>query len=172
MTHRRPALTCLLLALSFAAAACDQGPTPIGGFDSDGCDPPADDGPRLDIGAPAEQPLAIDCSFAFLDTIETIRLEANDELDYPVGGDLKVSAAFFDDDFEGRSFHVTVYTDAGTVGSTALYQLGAGARPVNEFFGDHGFTGLNSVKDPASSESLQYACFARDPADPIQGWVE
>jgi hypothetical protein len=27
-------------------------------------------------------------------------------------------------------------------------------------------------QDPASGVNVQYACFARDPADPIEGWDE
>jgi hypothetical protein len=156
----------MLLALSLAA--CDQGSTPIGGFDDDGCDPTAAE----DSGA-AAQALAIDCSFAFGDVIETMRFEANIENPpFVVGGDLRASVSLFDDEFEGRSFSISIYDEAGTVGNVALYQLQTGARPLNEFVGDHGFTGLNWVRDPASGETVQYACFARDPADPIDGWDE
>jgi hypothetical protein len=46
-------------------------------------------------------------------------------------------------------------------------------RPANEFWGDHGFTGLNYVNHPADfQDGLQYACFASDPADPIHEWEE
>jgi hypothetical protein len=157
----------MLLALSLAA--CDQGQTPIGGFDDEGCaEPTADDG-----GGAAALAIAVDCSFAFDDATQTVRFEANAErVPFVAGGDLNVSAALFDDELEGRSFSVSIYDDAGTVGNVALYQFQAGTRPVNEFVGDHGFTGLNWVQDPASGENVQYACFARDPADPIDGWDE
>lgn len=169
MTHCRLPLPFLLLALSLAA--CDQGQTPIGGFDDEGCsDPTAGD----DGGAALA--IAIDCSFAFGagDMPQTVRFDANtDPAPFAVGGDLNARGYLIDEgDFEGRSFSISVYDDMGTVGHTALYQLQAGTRPLNEFAGDHGFTGLNWVQDPASGDNVQYACFARDPADPIEGWDE
>jgi hypothetical protein len=175
MTPRRSRLACsasLLVALSLAAA-CDKGETPIGGFD-DECDPTVadDDGPLLDVAAPADEPIAIDCSFSFDGVTETVRYEADVEYEArAVGGDLNVSATLFDDELEGRSFSISLYDDAGTVGSTVLYQFSS-TPPVNEFAGQHGFTGLNWVRDPASGENVQYACFARHPDDPIEGWDE
>jgi len=175
MIHRHPRLACLLLLTLSLAAACDKGQTPIGGFDDEGCDPTAGDdgGALLDVAAPAASPLAVDCSYSFDGVTETVRFEAN--VDYEalaVGGDLNLSASLFDDGIEGRSFSITLYDLAGTVGNTVLYQIAAGARPLNEFEGQHGFTGLNWVQDPATGENVQYACFARDPADPIEGWEE
>ena len=166
MTHLRPSLAypSLLLALCLAAA-CDQGETPIGGFEPEECTDPDDGDPPLDI--------VVDCTIAFADFTETRRFEPNVEsVPWMVGGDLLANANLFDDATEGRSFNITFYDEAGTVGSTAIYQFASGTRPRNEFLGQHGFTGLNWVKDPASDESVQYACFARGPADPIQGWDE
>ena len=70
------------------------------------------------------------------------------------------------------SFSVAIFALDGTAGGSALYQFAPGRRPLNEFWGDHGFTGLNSVRDPGTGENVQYACFARDPAEPVQGWEE
>ena len=175
MTHRHLLLACsCLLALSLAAA-CDKGETPIGGFDDEGCDATAGEegSVPLDVGVPANEPIAVDCSYSFDDVTETVRFEANAEYEArSVGGDLVLSASLFDDDIEGRSFSISIYDEAGTVGSTAIYQIAAGTRPRNEFVGQHGFTGLNWVRDPATGENLQYACFARDPDDPVEGWEE
>lgn len=171
MTHRHPPLACSLLVLGLALAACDQGETPIGGFDDEGCsDPTAADG--ADSGdAPLE--LAVDCSFAFAGAIETTRIEANAEYEARVvGGDLSMAATLSDDEFEGRSFSISIFSTDGTVSTSVLYQVAPGTRPINEFWGQHGFTGLHSVREPASGETVQWACFARDPADPVQGWEE
>lgn len=175
MLHRYPLLTCsCLLALSLAVA-CDKGETPIGGFDDEGCDATAGDdgGVRLDVAAPVLEPIAVDCSFSFPGLDQTVRFEAN--VDYEprvIGGDLNVVATLTDEEFEGRSFSISVFDIEGTMGATVLYQFPDGTRPVYEFAGDHGFTGLHWVQDPATEDNVQWACFARDPDDPVQGWEE
>jgi hypothetical protein len=150
MTSRHPHLAySLVLALSLAAA-CDQGETPIGGFEPSECPDPSASDTVADGGDPPAEEIAIDCSFSFADNIQTFTFEANVESEpRVVGGDVD-----------------------GTVGSTVIYQFAGDTRPVNEFWGQHGFTGLNWVKDPLSGENVQYACFARDPADPVQSWED
>jgi hypothetical protein len=116
-------------------------------------------------------PLVVDCSFAWEGTTTTLRFEdeAADDLSY---GDLIVSVSLFDDEYEGRSFSVTAYTEDGVVGNTVLYQMVGDEHPRNEFAGQHGFTGLNWVRDPASMNNLQYACFARSPGEAVRGWED
>jgi hypothetical protein len=173
MTHRHPRLAySVLLALSLAAA-CDQGDTPIGGFEPSECPDPSAGDTVADGGDPPAEAIAIDCSFSFADNTQTFTFEANVEYEpRVVGGDLNLTATLFDDDFEGRSFQISIYDVDGSVGNVAIYQFAPGTRPVNEFWGQHGFTGLNWVQDPLSGDNVQYACFARDPADPVQSWED
>ena len=139
------------LSLLVLSAACDDG------------------GAGVSPGDLVTGPMVVDCSFSWEAQTTTVRIDGPDA--EPLAfGELRVSARFFDDEFEGRSFSVTAYTEDGVVGHTALYQLRGQQHPRNEFVGQHGFTGLNWVSEPASKQNLQYACFARSPDDPVQGW--
>jgi hypothetical protein len=165
-------LSCLAFTPLLLALACDQGDTSVGGFDDDGCDG-AETGDEPDPSGFA--PIAVDCSFSF----EGVQQDATVlpiEIDEPptelAFGDLKVGLNLSDSEFEGRTFSITVYKEDSSVLSTAIYQMLSSRLPVNEFVGQHGFTGLNWVKDPAVQENLQYACFARDPNDPPISWEE
>jgi hypothetical protein len=167
LTH----LSLSLLTVLALGAACDRGETPIGGFDSDGCADVADDSG----GAVAVEAMVVDCSFYYQDVQQSVRFESTDD----VGGTLEqvqisdtlvVETTYSDSEFEGRSVSIRVLTAADELITATLYQIDPARRPVNEFWGDHGFTGLNYVRDPANGETLQYACFASDPADPIHEW--
>ena len=167
LTHFRflPVLLCL------GVAACDQGETPIGGFDDDGC-------MANDDGGEERQAMVVDCSFYYAGEQQAVRFEpVNQESEdtlttVTISETLVVEAALWDDEFEGRSFSIRVFSPEGTSFSSTLYQTGP-ARPRNEFWGDHGFTGLNQVRDPGNpDENLQYACHASDPADPIHEWED
>ena len=166
-------------ALAFAAAvtltvaACDQDPTPIGGFDTDGCVADGGDG-----GTERVQ-MVVDCSFSYAGVGQSVRLIANnpqgagESIKLSFGNSLEFSGMYTDDEFEGRSLAVSVSTDMGaTLVTTTLYQMDPTRFPANEFWGDHGFTGLGYVRDPENGETLQYACFAADPADPVHEWTE
>lgn len=173
-----------LLALTVAAlplAACDTGTTPLGGFDDAGCNGDTEGNTSVADsaadGPPADQGIAIDCSFFWADETQTIRFNANELGKEPTpplefGDALLVDANVFDSDFESRSFSITVYTEDGALSSTTLYQMAPGTLPVNEFWGQHGFTGLRYVDEPGTNNTLQFACFARDPSDPVSGWEE
>ena len=76
---------------------------------------------------------------------------------------------FSDSEIEGRSFSIRVLDGEALLIST-LYQMDPAQPPANEFWGDHGFTGLNYVRDPVSGETLQYACVAMDPGAPLHTW--
>jgi len=137
-----------------------------------GCDPGGGGGGEdgESGGAPAEAvPIAIDCSLAF-EGQESITLDTPDVEVTRTFGALQMSAILFDDPYEGRSFDIGFHTDDGTVGTNALYQMDRTKLPVNEFWGDHGFTGLQWVKDPSTGVNVQWACFARDPAEPVHQW--
>jgi hypothetical protein len=172
MTHRHPRLACsvlLLLALPLTAA-CDKGETPIGGFEE--CPDPSA-GSVADGGNPPADEIAIDCLFSFAGNSQVVTFEANAEYEpRVVGGDLNVTATLFDDEFEGRSFQMSIHALDGSVSTAAIYQFAPDARPVDEFWGDHGFTGLHWVDDPASGEAVQWICAARDPADPVHAWED
>ncbi|MEM7155326.1 MAG: hypothetical protein AAF799_20930 [Myxococcota bacterium] len=170
------------VAATLTMSACDTGTTPLGGFDDAGCNDDATEGdtPGADSAAdgPAEdEGIAVDCSFSFEGEVQTARYNVADgELPSPppleFGDALIVEANVFDPDFEVRSFSITVYTEDGALSSTTLYQIAPGTLPVNEFFGQHGFTGLRYVNEPGTTRTLQFACFARTPADPISGWED
>jgi hypothetical protein len=136
-----------------------------------------DDGKSGDSGSSCGEtegsevvPIAIDCSFVFANNQIDVTYEPSMLVETPVGGKLIASGALSDDEFEGRSFSITIYAEDGSVLSHALYQMNRTHLPQNEFEGDHGFTGLNSVKDPDADENVQFACFARDPANPPHAW--
>jgi hypothetical protein len=118
-------------------------------------------------------PIAVDCSFSF-DGIQTdVTYEPSEtRTETLVGGKLIAAAMLFDDEFEGRSFSVIIRAEDARVGSVALYQMRRDELPQNEFYGDHGFTGLNWVKDPDADENVQYACFARYPHSPPHFWTD
>ena len=65
---------------------------------------------------------------------------------------------------------LTIFAEDSSVLSHTLYQMDRTHLPYNEFYGDHGFTGLHWVKDPDAQEVVQFACFARDPGAPPQFW--
>lgn len=117
--------------------------------------------------------MAVDCSFSFDGSRTDVSYDpADDRTETPVGGKLIASGMLSDDEYEGRSFSLTIYAEDSTVLATAIYQMARDSLPANEFHGDHGFTGLNWVKDPDLQENVQYACFARTRSDPPHFWDE
>jgi hypothetical protein len=158
-------LLLLSAALAAAVAACDAAdPAPAStASNCDGASTSSDDG--------AAVPIAIDCSFVFADVQHDVSYAPADaRTETAVGGKLIASGMLSDDEYEGRSFSLTIYAEDGTVGTHTLYQLDRSRLPVNEFYGDHGFTGLHQVSDPDGEDAVQFTCFARDPADPPHAW--
>lgn len=152
-------------ALVLAVAGCDES-EPAPGSTASNCE----EGSTSSGGA-AAVPIAIDCSFVFADVQHDVTYAPADmRTDTAVGGKLIASGMLSDDEYEGRSFSLNIYAEDGTVGVHSLYQLDRSRLPANEFFGDHGFTGLNQVNDPDGDDEVQFACFARDPADPPHAW--
>jgi len=148
-----------------------------------GCDEDKGDGSDegsgsgVDCDAPLGEgdpvPIAVDCSYYYAGEQIDVTYEVSEtDTETPVGGKLIARAGLSDPEYEGRSFSVTIYAEDGTVSSTAIYQMSKTCLPLNQFWGDHGFTGLNWVRDPDSGERVQYACFARDPADPPHRWED
>jgi hypothetical protein len=141
----------------------------------DGSD--AGNGTGVDCDAPLGEgdpvPIAVDCSYYYDGEQIDVTYEVSEtNTETPVGDKLIARAALSDSEYDGRSFSVRIFAEDGTVGTVAIYQMGRTCRPKNEFWGDHGFTGLSSVKDPDSGKNVQYACFARDPADPPHRWQD
>lgn len=148
----------LALTLGLAVAGCDDGK-------NGGAAEQADD-----TGPEEAVPIAIDCSFVFADNQIDVTYEASMPVDTPIGGKLIASGVLMDDAFEGRSFSLTIFADDSSVLSRTLYQMDRTRLPYNEFYGDHGFTGLHAVKDPDAQDVVQFACFARDPGDAPHFW--
>jgi hypothetical protein len=66
-------------------------------------------------------------------------------------------------DYEGRFLKVSVTpAESSDELAAALYQLSKTERPVNQFIGDHGFTGLQFIYHPVTRAELQYRCLARE----------
>lgn len=151
---------CLIAASCCLLLACDEG----GGQ----CETP---GEQEEVA-----PIAVDCSFSF-DGVQydasvapgASEEEAMTELEI---GDLNVDLNLLDSEHAGRTFSLTIYKADSSVLSTGIYQMSRHQLPTNEFAGQHGFTGLNWVKDPAVQANLQYSCFARDPGQPPIAWDE
>lgn len=156
-----------------ACAACDPAATD----DDDGAAIPGCDASDGDVGqdtGPAPGvPIAVDCSFGFDgEQIDVTYPVGDDRIETPVGGKLIAGGMLSDSEYEGRSFSLVVYAEDSSVLHSSLYQLARDRLPANEFYGDHGFTGLHGVKDPDAQENVQFACFARDPADPVHVWQD
>ncbi len=175
MTLTRPLTFSILCALS--GMACDQGETPIGGFDDAGCTP-SDDGADDDGTGVVSGPLAVDCSFFYQDVQTSTRFTADGSLgggppvDVQISDTVVATGILSDTEIEGRSFSIRVLTGQDELLSSTLYQMDPQRHPANEFWGDHGFTGLNYVRDPSNGETLQFACFASKPEDPIHEWED
>lgn len=155
MMRRLRVIPAFLPVLALTLVACDP-------------DDAADDEPDDE-----SVPLAVDCSFAYLDEVNTTRVtDSTVEGSNPVleFGGLLVAMSYVDDPWEGRSFSISVYTEDHGVSSTALYQIDGTQPLLNQFLGNHGFTGLQYVGDPSADQTLQYACFAHDPDDAPSGW--
>ncbi|MBC8067102.1 MAG: hypothetical protein IAG13_02115 [Deltaproteobacteria bacterium] len=154
-----------LAALATAVAACDKADVDSASTASN-CD-----GSSTSSGDGAAVPIAIDCSFVFAEVQHDVTYAPADaRTDTALGGKLIASGMLSDPEYEGRSFSLSIYAEDGTVGTHTLYQLDRTRLPVNEFFGDHGFTGLGSVNAPDGDDGVQFACFARDPSDPPHAW--
>ncbi len=144
------------------ATACDS--------DGKAADAPGCDESEGGSAGEAAVPIAIDCSFSFADVQTDVTYLVGEDVETMVGGKLIASGNLSDPEYESRTFSLTIYAEDSSVLATSIYQMSRTQRPANEFHGDHGFTGLNWVKDPDAQENVQYACFARDPADPVHAW--
>jgi hypothetical protein len=161
MMPRRPfshARVLALVVIGLVGAACDDGKNTEAVAD--------------DTGGNEVVPIAIDCSFVFADNQIDVTYESSGApVETPVGGKLIATGTLTDDQFEGRAFSLGIHAEDGSVSASTLYQMERTHLPQNEFVGDHGFTGLNWVRDPDANETLQFACFARDPAAPPHAWT-
>jgi hypothetical protein len=149
------------------SAACDP--------EAPGAGEPGESGEAGDSGDSGEgEPIAvaIDCSMYYAETTETLTVDEDEEAFERTYGQVHVEGRYFDDEFEGRSFQLGFHTDDGVLGVNGLFQMPRDRIVANQFHGDHGFTGLQSVRDPGTEEGIQYACFARDKSAPVHMWED
>ena len=123
----------------------------------------------LASACPHPSPRVVDCNVVFegRDGM-ALRVEAGQSQEVSDQG-LSVSMAFFEDEFEGATFSLAIYTDGASVAG-GIYQF-QDCGPLNQFVGLHGFTGLLRASHPTNpAVDLQMACFVRDPEDPVVDW--
>lgn len=157
-----------VVVLGVLGGACDTAST-VGGSTGAGGSAAADDGAT---GSPIVA-IAIDCSFVYAGTQTDVTYEPSDDRTVTaVGGSLLANGVLSDDEYEGRSFSLSMYAEDGSVSMYVLYQMDRSQLPHNEFYGDHGFTGLHVVREPGTNESVQFACFARRSDEPPHVWEE
>jgi hypothetical protein len=113
-------------------------------------------------------PVSIDCRVFYRSSVtkhlsETaITLTTNGDHKIIAFDDMEFNAQYWDDQFEGRSLLISVTSsDTGNEVVRQLYQMDRGKRLINQFIGEHGFTGLIYVYHPGSTAELQCFCEAR-----------
>lgn len=150
----------LITATALTLVACDT----LGAGE---CEDPTIDDPA------ALAPIAIDCSLSYAQgAVEVLTILPEDAFTAHSFGGLTFELLLTDDENEGRSLTVRALDDQDALLVSTLFQMSRAALPRNEFQGQHGFTGLNFVRDHPAGETLQYACFARDPSDPVVQWTD
>ncbi len=156
----KPRLESLLWTACLLLIACDDGGAGDGQCpDTDGPDPTQ------------VAPIAIDCSLTYAQgDVEVMTILPGDELLAQTFGGLTFELLLTDDENAGRSLTVRALDAQDALLVSTLFQMSRFELPRNEFQGQHGFTGLNYVRDHPANETLQYACFARDPDDPVMQW--
>jgi hypothetical protein len=77
-------------------------------------------------------------------------------------GDITVKAFYSNNPYDAASLVVDVVrVDTGDTILHHLYQMQRGTKPVNQFVGDHGMSGLLYIYHPASHSELQMIVKAR-----------
>lgn len=113
--------------------------------------------------------LAIDCHVAYRSSV-TLDIERSGDLPLTKDegertvtfNDLEFFAQYWDEEFESRALRIAVRTvETGNELVAQLYQMDRTKPLINQFPGDHGFTGLGYVYHPESGAELQYWCTAR-----------
>ena len=95
-----------------------------------------------------------DPAFQFAE--EAMTLEGNESGTISLEN-LTVEGNFASDEFEGAAFHLAVETGDVSL-FRAIYQFEHGGVPLNQFHGDHGFTGLLYLTDPEQRGDYQLIC--------------
>jgi hypothetical protein len=120
-------------------------------------------------GDKEERASAIVCSTAYrvsvtepLTDIDNLRLQDEDSIQSLPYIYLELHAQYSDGRLDGERALRLWVTPSGEDCElmSQLYQLPEDAGPVNQFAGDHGFTGLTYAHDPVSGAELQYWCEA------------
>jgi hypothetical protein len=74
-------------------------------------------------------------------------------------GPFRFRVLYSDDRYEGRSLVTYVYrASTSKLIEETLFQFDREGEPLNQFTGEHGFTGLHYVYAPDSGAELQYMC--------------
>jgi|GEM_PF-2192264 len=143
---------------------CDEG----GEVSSTGCS-------QDDSGGPIEvAPIVVDCLLSYAQgpvQSMTVTPGADDAgLVEQQFGNIVFEMLLSDDENAGRSLTVRARDSEDQLLVSTLFQMDRHRLPSNEFHGLHGFTGLYFVRDRVAGETLQFACFARDPSEPMASW--
>ena len=149
MKHsKRPVLIRLLISITALSIGCSSLPEKAG---------------RQSV-----VPISIDCRVSYRTSVtkhlseSTITLTTNGDHKIIAFDDMEFNAQYWDDQFEGRSLLISVTSfDTGNEVFRQLYQMDRGKRLINQFIGEHGFTGLIYVYHPGSTAELQCFCEAR-----------
>ena len=115
-------------------------------------------------------PLSITCTAFARSSVESsvmkrraLRLGPESTTRSVTVGAFRVRAQFAADEFEGRSLDVFAFAATGSKEplTQEKYQFDPQEKPVNQFTGGHGFTGLMYVNHPTSDAELQLFCAVR-----------
>lgn len=117
--------------------------------------------------AQAADPGSISCTFYYRPAAteeypeheeSVIEVRANEEESTSLG-ELELELSYADSSVEGAYARVAVTADDKEV-MASLYQFEPGERPINQFLGDHGFTGLIYLTHPTGGGDYQLVCKA------------
>jgi hypothetical protein len=121
-----------------------------------------------EAGGQSVVPVSIDCRVFYRPSVteslseSAITLTTSGDHEVIEFDDMEFNAQYWDDQFEGRSLLISVTSpDTGDEVVRQLYQMDRRKSLINQFIGEHGFTGLIYVYHPSSTAELQYLCEAR-----------
>jgi len=115
--------------------------------------------------AQAADPGSISCTFYYRPAATedypeheevVVQVSANEEKSATLG-ELELALSYADSAIEGAYARVAITADEQEV-MASLYQFEPGERPINQFIGDHGFTGLIYLTHPTEGGDYQLIC--------------
>ena len=117
------------------------------------------------VAAGPHVPLPVACHVNYRPDVEkasdvstVLRLTGPQAARTVVRGDLRFTATYFGNGYQGRTLNVAV-RDGGRAVASGIYQLRRESAPAEDFVGWHGFTGLSYVNG-RDGWVLQYSCGA------------